>query len=169
MGNLPVELDRALGWLQTTAVATAISENEIIFPWIESIHVLAIVLVIGTISIVDLRLLGVASLDRTVRRLMADVLPYTWGAFAIAAATGSLMFASNAVRYGHNFFFQGKLILLALAGINMAVFHFVGIGDVGRWGATGQTPIAAKSAAAISLAVWIAVVAFGRWIGFTMH
>jgi hypothetical protein len=169
MGTFPVELDRALGWLQTTTVATAISENEIIFPWIESIHVLAIVLVVGTISIVDLRLLGVASLDRTVRRLMTDVLPYTWGAFAIAAATGSLMFSSNAVRYAHNFFFQGKLILLALAGINMAVFHFAGIGDVGRWDATGQTPIAAKSAAAISLAVWIAVVAFGRWIGFTMH
>lgn len=164
-----MEVDRALGWLQTTAVATVISENEFIFPWIESVHVLAIVLVVGTISIVDLRLLGVASLDRTVRRLMADVLPYTWGAFAIAAATGSLMFSSNAVRYAHNFFFQGKLILLALAGINMAVFHLVGIGDVGRWGATGRTPIAAKAAATISLAVWIAVVAFGRGIGFTMH
>src|SRR5471032_1314133 len=79
--NFPVELDRVLGWLQATAVATTISENEIIFPWIESVHVLAIVLVVGTISIVDLRLLGVASRDRTVSRLMADVLPFTWGAF----------------------------------------------------------------------------------------
>jgi hypothetical protein len=169
MGTFLVELDRALAWLQTTTVATAISENEFLFPWIESVHVLAIVLVVGTISIVDLRLLGVASLDRTVRRLMTDVLPCTWGAFAVAAVTGSLMFSSDAVHYAHNFFFRGKLILLALAGLNMAVFHLAGIGDVERWGATGQTPVAAKAAAGVSLLVWIAVVAFGRGIGFTMH
>jgi hypothetical protein len=165
-----VEIDRALGWLQATAIAKAISENEILFPWIESVHVLAIVLVVGTISIVDLRLLGVASLDRTVRRLMGDVLPFTWAAFAIAVTTGSLMFSSDAVNYAHNFFFRGKLVLLALAGLNMAAFHLVGIGDVERWGAAGgPTPFAAKAAAAISLLVWIAVVAFGRGIGFTMH
>jgi hypothetical protein len=164
-----VELDRVLAWLQSTTVATTISENEILFPWIESIHVLAIVLVVGTISIVDLRLLGVASLDRTVRRLMSDVLPFTWGAFAVAATTGSLMFSSDAVHYAHNFFFRGKLVLLALAGLNMAVFHLAGIGDVERWGATRRTPVAAKAAAGVSLLVWVAVVAFGRGIGFTMH
>jgi hypothetical protein len=169
LGTFAVDVDRALGWLQTTGVATTISENEIIFPWIESVHVLAIVLVVGTISIVDLRLLGVASLDRPVRRLMTDVLPFTWGAFAIAAITGSLMFSSDAVHYSHNFYFRTKLILLALAGLNMAVFHLVSVGDVERWGASGQTPVAAKAAAAISLLVWIGVVACGRGVGFTMH
>ena len=99
-----MEFDRAFGWLQATPVAKAISENEILFPWIESVHVLAIVLVVGTISIVDLRLLGVASLDRSARRLMQDVLPFTWGAFVVAAITGSLMFVSDAVNYAHNFF-----------------------------------------------------------------
>jgi hypothetical protein len=164
-----VEVDRALGWLQATPVAKAISENEILFPWIESVHVLAIVLVVGTISIVDLRLFGVASLDRAVSRLMHDVLPYTWGAFVIAAITGLLMFSSDAVNYAHNFFFRGKVVLLALAGLNMAVFHIVGVGDVARWGNTQQTPLPAKTATVISLLVWITVVAFGRGIGFTMH
>jgi len=164
-----VEFDRAFGWLQATPVAKAISENEILFPWIESVHVLAIVLVVGTISIVDLRLLGVASLDRSARRLMQDVLPFTWGAFVVAAITGSLMFASDAVNYAHNFFFRGKLVLLMLAGLNMAVFHLIGVGNIARWGVTRQTPWPAKAAAAVSLLVWIAVVAFGRGIGFTMH
>ena len=63
---------------------------------------------IGTISIVDLRLLGIASLDRALDRLMRDVLPYTWSAFAVAVVTGGLLFSSNAVIYAHNFFFQGK-------------------------------------------------------------
>ena len=165
-----MEIDRALGWLQATPIASAIAENEILFPWIESVHVLAIVLVVGTISIVDLRLLGIASLDVPVRRLMRDVIPYTWGAFTVAVITGSLMFSSDAVNYGHNFFFRGKLVLLALAGLNMAVFHLVGVGDIARWDTgTGRTPVAARAAATISLLIWIAVVAFGREIGFTMH
>lgn len=164
-----MDIYRALAWLQATPVASTIAENEILFPWIESIHVLAIVLVIGTISVVDLRLLGVASLERPVSRLMRDVLPYTWGAFAVAAITGPLLFSSDAVHYAHNFYFRGKLILLVLAGLNMALFHLVGIGDVGRWGTTRQTPIAAKAAGAVSLLIWISVVAFGRWTGFTMH
>ena len=165
-----MEIDRALAWLQATPVAQAIAENEILFPWIESVHVLAIVLVVGTISIVDLRLLGVASRDLTVRRLMRDIIPYTWGAFAVAVVTGALMFSSDAVHYAHNFFFRGKLVLLALAGLNMVVFHFVGIGDIERWDVgTGRPPIAARAAATISLLVLIAVVAVGREIGFTMH
>jgi len=164
-----MDLERALSWLQSTAIATTISENELLFPWIESIHVLAIVLVVGTIVIVDLRLIGIASLDRAAGRLMRDVLPFTWTAFVIAAITGSLLFVSNAKDYAHNFFFEGKLVLLALAGANMALFHLVGARDIDRWGATRHTPPAAKAAGTASLLVWMAVVTFGRWIGFTLH
>ncbi|MBV8835738.1 MAG: hypothetical protein JO000_04315 [Alphaproteobacteria bacterium] len=164
-----MNLDDALAWLQATGPARTISENEVLFPWIESIHVLAITLVVGTIVIVDLRLIGIASLDRAASRLMRDVLPFTWGAFVVAAITGSLLFASNARDYAHNFFFEGKLVLLALAGFNMAMFHIVGARDIARWGATRQTPLTAKAAGTASLLIWIAVVAFGRWIGFTLH
>jgi hypothetical protein len=51
----------------------------------------------------------------------------------------------------------------------MAFFHLIGIGDVEQWGVTRRTPLAAKTAGAISLLVWVAVVAFGRWIGFTVR
>ena len=162
-------IDALLQWVEATSVATAIRENEALFPWIESVHVLAITLVIGSISIVDLRLLGVTSLDRAVSRLMGDVLPFTWGAFVVAAITGALLFASNAATYGHNFFFLGKMILIALADINMAAFHFFVGRDIGRWGSAAQVPFAAKTAGALSLSIWIAVVAFGRWMGFTLH
>jgi hypothetical protein len=165
-----VDIDRALEWLQTTRIASLVAENDILFPWIESVHVLAIVLVVGTISIVDLRLLGVASLDVGVRRIMRDVIPYTWSAFAIAAITGSLMFSSDATHYARNRYFQAKLVVLVLAGLNMALFHLVGLRDIERWGAAGgRTPLSAKVAAAVSLLAWIAVVSLGRGTGFTMH
>jgi len=164
-----VDIEGALAWLQSTWIATAVAENDILFPWIESVHVLAIVIVVGTISIVDLRLLGVASLDISAKRLMRDVIPYTWGAFAIAAITGSLMFSSDATHYAHNRLFQIKLVMLVLAGLNMAVFHlFVGR-NIGQWGAAPQPPWGAKTTGAVSLGLWISVVAFGRWIGFTLH
>lgn len=165
-----MEIERALQWLQTTRIASLVAENEILFPWIESVHVLAIVLVVGTISIVDLRLLGVASLDVGVRRIMRDVIPYTWSAFAIAAITGSLMFSSDATHYARNRYFQAKLVVLVLAGLNMALFHLVGLRDIERWDAAGgKTPLSAKAAAAVSLLAWIAVVSLGRGTGFTMH
>jgi hypothetical protein len=164
------QIDRALEWLQSTSIASAIGENEILFPWIESVHVLAIVLVVGTIWIVDLRLLGIASRDVVVRRVLRDVVPYTWGAFVIAALTGSLLFSSDAVHYAHNRLFEAKLVLLALAGLNMAAFHLIGVRDIERWDtAKGHPPFAARAAGAISLVLWIGVVALGRGIGFTMH
>jgi len=161
--------DGFLNWLQGTPIAVAIRENEILFPWIESFHVLAIVLVVGTISIVDLRLIGLASRNRAVTVVMRDVLPYTWTAFAVAAVTGSLLFSTNALKYAHNFYFQAKMALLLLAGCNMVIFHLVGTREIARWGTAERTPVVAKAAGGISLLAWIAVVACGRWIGFTLH
>jgi len=163
-------LDPLFQWLYATATGEVIRENESLFPWLEAIHVLAITLVVGSIAIVDLRLIGVSSLDRTVTRLTKDVLPLTWIAFAVALLTGVLMFISNAVNYAHNFYFQIKILLLVLAGINMLFFHFVVGRDVDSWGISAQTtPLRARLAGGTSLLLWVGVVAFGRWIGFTLQ
>ena len=156
-----MELDALLRALEATAVATAVRENESLFPWVESIHVLAITLVVGSIAIVDLRLIGLASRDRPVARLAAEVLPCTWAAFGAAALSGALLFSSNAFTYAHNSYFQAKLAFLVLAGVNMLIFHFV----VGQESEGRGTRIAG----AVSLIIWICVVAFGRWTGFTLH
>src|SRR5476649_2184056 len=105
-----MELDVLLRTLEATSVATAIRENESLFPWVESVHVLAITLVVGSIAIVDLRLIGLASLERSLTRLTASVLPCTWAAFAVAAITGALLFSSNATGYAHNSYFQTKFV-----------------------------------------------------------
>ena len=161
-------LDSFYQWLEATGPATAIRENAHFFPLIESIHVVAITLVFGTIAVVDLRLLCLASLESRISRLTRGLLPWTWLAFGTAAVTGSLLFSSNAAAYGHNFYFQSKLVLMLAAGINMGVFHFFGMRGIEQWDALPRTPLRARLAGAISLLLWIAVVACGRWIGFTM-
>jgi len=154
--------------LEALQLSTAIRENSWLFPLLESIHVIAISLVFGIIALVDLRLLGVALLERTVTRLMSQLLPLAWTAFAVALLTGSTLFASNATAYAHNLFFRMKLVLIVAAGINMLVFHVFGCQNMQAWDAAPRTPWRARTAALISLSIWLSVVACGRWIGFTM-
>ena len=163
-------MDALFHWLYATVLGVAIRENESLFPWIESLHVLAITLVVGSIAIVDLRLIGMASLDRALTRLTREVLPITWTAFAVALITGLLLFISNAVSYAHNLFFQLKMLALLFAGANMLFFHLVVGRDIASWGASSATtPTQARLAGFTSLVLWACIVAFGRWIGFTLQ
>ena len=155
-------------WLYDTPLAETVRGNELLFPWFESVHVLAITLVFGSIAVVDLRLLGITSRSRPVSRLIREVLPVTWCAFAVAAVTGGTLFSSNAVAYSHNFPFQMKMVLMLVAGLNMVVFHLVTYRSVAQWDDAPRTPFAARFAGGFSIAVWVAIVAFGRWIGFTI-
>jgi hypothetical protein len=161
--------DGILQWLESTPIAIAISEGDTLFPLLEAIHVLAITMVVGSILIVDLRLVGLASTGRKVERVLGEVLPLTWGAFVVAACSGLLLFASKAVTYGHNAFFLRKMVLLALAGINMMVFHFVTGRHIAVSSAGTAPPLAAKVAGVTSMLLWFGIVACGRWIGFTLH
>lgn len=162
-----MSLLQAATWLEATPFAVSISESEWIFPTIETIHVLALTLVVGSIAMLDLRLLGVSTRNIGVMKLSEEVLPWTWSAFLVAAITGTLMFVSAATRYYENTSFRIKFLLLALAGINMAVFHFTAYRVAHTWNFTFPTPIAARIAAGLSLLFWVGVVVFGRWVGFT--
>ena len=157
-----------IGSLEGSSVADAIRENDVLFPFIESVHVLAICLVVGSILAVDLRLLGIASIDRPVSRITRGILPLTWGAFAVAIGSGGLLFISNATKYLDNGFFVAKLFLIGAAGLNMIVFHFVGARGQTGWDGDARPPLRARLAGAISILLWVAVVACGRLIGFTL-
>jgi hypothetical protein len=158
-----------IAFFEDSGIADSIRENDSLFPTIESIHVVAICLVIGSILVLDLRLLGFASTNRPVGRLSRAVLPVTWTAFAIAASSGFLLFISNATKYLANGYFDAKIILICAAGLNMIVFHLVSAKDLPQWEKQTSPPLRARVAGALSILLWIAVVACGRWIGFTMQ
>ena len=161
--------EQFLQFLQDTSIATAIREGETLFPWIECVHVLALTLVIGSIAVVDLRLLGLTSRDRGVIQTTANTLPLTWTAFVVAAMSGGLLFASNATTYGHNSYFQAKMALIAVAGINMSVYHLFVNRGADSWQTATLTPLRARLVGGLSLCLWIAIAACGRWIGFTIN
>ena len=161
-------LQDLIAFVEHGTLGELVRENDLLFPFIESVHVLAVCLVVGSIAVVDLRLLGLASVDRPVGRLMRSILPVTVGAFGLAVAAGSLLFISHASKYLENHFFIAKITLIALAGVNMAVFHLIGARNLDQWENDALPPLFARVAGGLSLFLWVSVVACGRWIGFTM-
>jgi uncharacterized membrane protein len=156
-----------LATLEASAPAVAIRNSLVLFPLIESFHVLGLTLVFGTIAILDLRLLGLASTRRSFTAVASDVLPWTWAAFALTVATGVLMFVTNATTYYPNPYFQAKVLLLALSGVNMTVFELTARRTVREWDRDPSAPPAGRIVAVVSLVVWISVIVLGRWVGFT--
>lgn len=153
--------------LEDSGLASSLRGSLYYFPFIESVHVMALALVFGTILVVDLRALGVASTNRSFTRLSTELLGITWCAFAVSALTGSLMFVTNARVYAHNTAFQVKMVLLALAGLNMVIFHLTAGRTVASWDQAATAPKVGRITAGASLALWLGIILAGRVIGFT--
>ena len=152
--------------VQSSAVAEWMRDTNPAMQVVESTHVLAAVLVLGTVLIADLRLLGITDSQRAFTRIGRETLPLTWAAFAVAVVTGSLMFTTSAQTYFGNAAFQFKALALLAAGLNMLLFQVLTARDVAAWD-SAKPPRAARIAGAVSLLLWVAVVLLGRWIGFT--
>ncbi|HWF00065.1 MAG TPA: DUF6644 family protein [Caulobacteraceae bacterium] len=153
-------------WVEGTALAQFVARSPWVFPTVETVHVIAIALVLGSIARVDMRLLNLYSSRRPVSEVAGELLPWTWACFAVAAAAGTLMFISAASKYVVDPPFQLKMLLLVAAGVNMLVFHFLTYRKVSEWD-RGATPAGAKLAAGLSLALWIAIVVCGRLVSFS--
>lgn len=146
-------------WLVNSPWSEVINSREWVFPAIQSLHFIGFALSIGTIAIVDLRLLGVGMQRESAAELAADLAPWTWAGIAAMLITGPLMFSTDAVAYHYNPSFQFKMVCLMLA----LLFHFTLHRRAVR---PDAPPVAAKLAGAVSLLLWSGVVASGRMIAF---
>jgi hypothetical protein len=167
--NPQVSLQRVFHWLESWPISAGVRESPWMFPAIESVHVIAITLVVGSILIVDLRVLGLTSRNERVTEIAGSILPWTWGVFCVAVVSGFTLFAAKAHTYFDNINFQTKMVLMAAAFINMLVFHLIPFRSVGTWDIGRPAPWPAKLTCAVSLTLWILIVAMGRWIGFSIE
>jgi hypothetical protein len=146
-------------WLVNSPWSHAMNSYEWVFPAVQSLHFIGFAMSIGTIAIVDLRLLGLGMRRQAPADLAADLAPWTHAGIAVMLTTGPLMFSTDAVAYHYNPSFQFKMVCLMLALLLQFTLH--------RWAVRSDVPpIAAKLAAATSLMLWTAVVAGGRMIAF---
>src|SRR5687768_750177 len=128
-----MDIAAVLASLEGSRLATSIRNSFYLFPVIESMHVLGLTMVFGTILIIDLRLLGLASTARPFSAIASDVLKWTWLAFAVTVTSGLLMFITSAGGYYHNIFFRTKMALLVLSGVNMLAFELTARRSLAGW------------------------------------
>jgi hypothetical protein len=155
----------ALAALEGSALATAMRQELWLYPSIEILHIVGFVTLVGSIAMLDLRLLGLSG-GLSVRRLARHVLPWTLGSLLVIAPTGLLMFAAHAADFITNRAFVLKMALLAGAGLNAVAFHLGPYRSVAQWDSAGRTPAAAKIHAVASLAIWTGVIACGRLLAY---
>ena len=154
--------------IQGSALANWMRYTNGAMPVVESVHVLAAVLLFGTVLIVDLRLLGLVDASRAFTRVSRETLRLTWLAFAASVITGSLMFTTSPQTYFYNVAFEFKALALFGAGLNMVLFQLLTARTATAWNENHRPPPhAARVAGIVSIMLWAAVVLLGRWIGFT--
>lgn len=145
---------------------TAIRESDNAFSVIESVHVLSITLLVGSISMLDLRMLGVILREIPVTRIARAVLPLTWAGFFVMFVSGFLLFWAEAAKNYLNPAFRLKIVLLLLVGLNPLIFHTTIYRRVAEWELDHRSPWRARAAACLSLMLWVGIIVAGRAIAY---
>jgi len=153
-------------WLEQTSVGMTVRDSLWLFPTVETLHLFGIVLLVGSTSALDLRLLGLSLRNQPVSTVAGRLLPWAWVGFLVQIVTGVLLFSSEATKCYVNLAFRLKMLMILLAGVNAVVFHWTAYRSVGKWDDAPGTPLGAKLAGSFSLLLWFGIVAAGRWIAF---
>ncbi len=154
-----------LAAIERLPLAVAMRQELWLYPAVEIIHIIGFVTLVGSIIMLDLRLLGLSK-ALPVRALARHVLPWTLGALILIVPTGLLMFIAHAGELIGNTAFITKMSLLFGAGINSALLHDGVFRNAAAWDQNAAVPRAAKMHALISLTIWIGVLACGRLLAY---
>ena len=159
----------ALGAIENSGLGQAMRQWLWLYPSVEIIHVVGIALLFGSIAVLDLRLLGLGR-HISVRSLGKHVLPWTAGAFLLIVPSGLMMFVAHASDFISSPLFVVKMCLIMAAGMNAAIFHAVTYRTADVWDSEEMRklppPPSVRTFAAISLLLWISVIACGRLLAY---
>ena len=151
--------------LADTPWSIALHESLYMYAITESTHVMSIMLFVGTIAMIDLRLLGISYRQVPVSQMLSRMLPWTVAGFALLMITGAMLFLAIPIRTYHSLWFRLKCLMILIAAINIAIFTFKVERDKAVWD-LGPVPGKSKTCAAISLGAWACVIVFGRLIAY---
>lgn len=147
-------------WCEATPIGDAIRESQWLFPVIESVHLIGLVVVAAAVLLVDMRLLGLGLRDQPVSRLARGVQPYLVVSVVVMIVTGTLLFLSEALKCYYSAAFWVKITCLALVIVyTFTIRKRVVMTD-------GGGPAMRKAIAIMSILLWAGVGWGGRWIGF---
>jgi len=154
-------------FLVSTGIDYYVATYDWVWPVCETLHFVGMCVLLGTVGLVDLRILGVAK--GIPIYLLEKFIPLGVIAFIVNATTGFIFIAGNPVggpmEYLSNLSLQIKMIIVLIAGINLLIFYFTGIQrSLAGVPPDGNASGGAKAVAAVSISAWIMVIIMGRFI-----
>jgi hypothetical protein len=146
-------------WCQHTALAEAIRSAPWPFPVVEIFHIAGMVLVFGTVLVLNLRVFGLILRSEPVSQVAQDLTPLTVIGLSVQLISGSLMFVASAMKFSENVLFGFKIGLVMVAvAYHFAVHRRVAI-------ASDTLPGRLRFSAAVSLLLWAGVALTGLDLG----
>jgi hypothetical protein len=154
-----------LSWLDDTPLSHFIAETTWVYPTLETMHTVGMALLIGSLGLIDLRVLGFKPelpLLETQR-----LLPLAWLGFTLNAFSGTLLFVSDSMMFYSSYTFRIKIALIVLGGINAALLGRKVFQPASSGAAPSSPTTGAKWIAATSLVFWFGAIIAGRLIAYT--
>jgi hypothetical protein len=145
----------AFEWIERSPAGEWMRSSKVVFPIVESIHLIGMALFVGTLLLIDMGLLGLAMRRQPVNQVAAALAPWTWSGFGLLILTGPLMFSAQAAKWHDNPVFWIKILLL----ITAIVFQL----SVRRKINSGEP---AKMIGAISLILWVCIALSGKMMEY---
>jgi uncharacterized membrane protein len=161
-------LDDFIEWLGATAVSQTIQKVLWIIPTVQTVHILALSIVLASMAMFDLRLLGLAGKHNSIASLSRRFMPWLWCALIVLAASGCILIVGEPKRALGNVFFQLKMCMLATAIVLTLGFQAILKRDLAA-GSADLAPAhvtAAKITGLASLVLWLGIAVAGRLIAY---
>ncbi|HEX6216271.1 MAG TPA: DUF6644 family protein [Vicinamibacterales bacterium] len=153
-------------WVAATPFSVGLHESYYMYAWIESLHVVTLMLSLGMLIVIDLRMLGLWLTSVPASKLAERLDKPMLIGFSIMVVTGVLLYLGIPIRTTQSLWFRIKVILLVVAFINAWLFRRHMQGAAGTWDVAAVPPRRTRVAAALSLSLWAGVVMCGRFIAY---
>ena len=154
-------------WLSTTSPSVFIqNHNGWVIPTIQSIHIIGIAVVLGSVFMIDLRILGWAGMDQTLRQTSSRFSPWLTAGLCVQLATGLLMVIGEPVRELVTFSFWLKMFLVAVGTLIAATFQITLRKHEQQWEETLVKRGSIKCLAVLTFLIWVCIIILGRLIAY---
>jgi uncharacterized membrane protein len=154
--------------LANTSLSKLIEDISWIVPLVQTIHILALAIILSSAAMLNLRLMGLAGRRVTIAGMSERFLPWVWAALAVLAVTGIILIVGEPERSLPNFSFQLKMALLAAVIVITIVFQRTIKRNADYWDLSPARRRSARVTAVLSLAMWMAIAVCGRLIAYTI-
>lgn len=155
-------------WLSATAPSRFIQDVLWIIPAVQTVHILAIAIVLSSVAMIELRLFNLVGRSTPVAQTANRFLPWLWWGTLALAITGLILITGEPGRALTNPAFQLKMALLAAAVLATLAFHRSIRKGSALWSASTHSRGAIRAAALATLLLWFSVAVAGRWIAYAV-